>query len=318
MTNIKDNAPQQGFVNIIVLVAVLAVIAGASYFVLTDRSNTPSSQKQEETTTKAAPPAPPADIKNVTTKQEPQKTSAPLPIVGIQADLINALNKSDYPKVESLMSAKVQFIIESSNCCGSINRADAIEQIRRATSGGAKLDFSQEQEKVKQVKQYLAQQGYTNSCTDVVVGIGVVGNKSVLTFCLSQNKVTAIRLASSYVEYGIASPNTAKLTVVSPNGGETLTRGNTYTIKWGNLGLIGPLDIFLVKGGKIQTDIGFAPGAGATAPTSFTWKVDPIGADIINRTIHSLPDGNDYKIRISNQDGDIFDESDVAFSIVSQ
>lgn len=203
------------------------------------------------------------------------------------------------------MSTKIQFTIESSNCCGSISRTEAIEKIKDATSGGVKLDFSQEQEKVKQVKQNLAQQGYTNSCTDVVVGIGIVGNTNVLTFCLSQGKITAVRLAS-------------KLTVVSPNNAEILVRGNTYTIKWNNPDRIGPLDIFLVKGGKIQTDIGFAAGAGATAPTSFTWKVDPIGADLINHTTYSLPDGSDYKIHISNQDGDTFDESDATFSIVSQ
>ena len=308
---------QQGFANIVVMVAVLVIIATAGYFVLVNRSGTSSSQKQPETTN-VAPPESPTDVENVTTKGELQKTPTPPAAASIQTNLISALNKNDYPKIESFMSSKVQFTIESSNCCGSINRSDAIEQIRRATSGGVKLDFSQEQEKVQQIKQYLTQQGYTNACTDVVVGIGVVGNKSALTFCLSQNKITAVRLASSYVEYGVASPNISKLTIVSPNGGETLIRGSTYTIKWNNPDRVGPLDVFLVKGGEIQTDIGFAPGAGATAPTSFTWKVDPIGVDIINRTTYSLPDGNDYKIRINNQDGDIFDESDAVFSIISQ
>ena len=296
---------QQGFVNIIIMLVVLVVIAGAGYFVLVDQSSTPSSQKQPEITTNVTSSKPPANVENFTTKKESQKTPAPLPTMDIKTELINALNKNDYPKIESLMSAKVQFTIESTNCCGSINRTEAIEKIKGATSGGAKLDFSQEQEKVKQIKQNLAQQGYTNSCTYVVVGARIVGNISALTFCLSQNEIIAVRLASI-------------LTVVSPNNAEVLVRGSTYTIKWSNPDRIGPIDIFLVKGGKIQTDIGFAPGAGATAPTSFTWKVDPIGADLINRTTYSLPDGSDYKIRISNQDGDIFDESDVMFSIVSQ
>lgn len=296
---------QQGFVNIIVILVVLGVIASAGYFVFVKQPSISSSQKQPETTTNVTSSEPANNTGEVTTKKEPQKTPAPLPTIDIKAELINALNKNDYLKIESFMSAKVQFTIESSNCCGSINRSDAIEQIKRAMSGGAKLDFSQEQEKVKQVKQNLAQQGYTNSCTDVVVGIGIIGNTSAITFCLSQGKVIAVRLAS-------------KITVVSPNNAEVLVRGSTYIIKWNNPERIGPIDIFLVKGGKIQTDIGFAPGAGATAPTSFTWKVDPIGADLINRTTYSLPDGSDYKIRISNQNGDIFDESDAMFSIVSQ
>lgn len=181
---------QQGFVNILVIVSVLMVIAGVSYFVLIDRLNISSSQKQPEATTNITLPEPPANVEDLTTKKESQKTP---------------------------------------------------------------------------------------------------------------------------------SPNTAQLAVISPNGGETLIRDSTtYTIKWSNPDRIGPLDIFLVKGGKIQVDIGFAPGAGATAPTSFIWKVDPIGIDLTNRTTHPLPDGNDYKIRISNQDGNIFDESDMVFSIVSQ
>ena len=296
---------QQGFVNIIVVLVVLVVIAGAGYLILVDRSSAPSSQKQPEITTNVTSPKPTTNAENTTTKRESQKTPAPLSTMDIKTELINALNKSDYPKIESLMSTKIQFTLESSNCCGSINRAEAIEKIKNATSNGIKLDFSQEQEKVKQVKQNLAQQGYTNSCTYVVVGVRIVGNTSALTFCLSQNEIIAVRLASI-------------LTVVSPNNAEVLVRGSTYTIKWSNTDRIGPIDIFLVKGGKIQTDIGFAPGSGTTAPTSFTWKVDPIGADLINRTTYSLPDGSDYKIRISNQDGDIFDESDVMFSIVSQ
>ncbi len=307
---------QQGFVNIIAVVVVLVIIAGASYFVLVKQTNT--SPQQPQITNEVPTPQPPPNLEKTTTKSEPIKTPTSAQTSNINLELIEALNKNNYSKIENLMSAKVQFTIESFGCCGSINRAEAIEQIKRATSGGAKLDFSQEQEKVKQVKQYLTQQGYVNSCTDVVVGIGVVGVKSVLTFCISQSKIIAIRLASSYAEYGIASPNAAKLTIISPNGGETLVRGTTYTIKWSNPDRIGPLDVFLVKGGKIQTDIGFAPGAGGTAPASFTWKVDPIGADLINRTTYSLPDGNDYKIRINNQDGDIFDESDSVFSIVSQ
>lgn len=106
--------------------------------------------------------------------------------------------------------------------------------------------------------------------------------------------------------------------MLTPNGGETLVRGKTYVITWTNPDHIGPVDIFLVKGGQMQTDAGFAPGAGTTAPTSFTWTVDPITLDLKTRKTHSLPDGDDYKIRVSNQHGDVFDESDAVFSIISE
>ena len=214
------------------------------------------------------------------------------------------------------MATKVQFTIERFDCCGLTNRGEVIEQMKHLMGGGGKLDFSQEQEKVGQVKKYLVERGYINSCTDVVVGIGVIGHKSVLTLCISQDKIIAARLAQSYVEYGITPLRITTLTIVSPNGGEMLVRGSSYIISWNNPDNVGPFDINLMKVGKIRGEVGFAPCSNATH--SFTWKVDPIGADIINRTTYSLPDGNDYKIRISNQDGDIFDESDAAFSIVSQ
>lgn len=307
---------EQGFVNILIVIAVLAVIGGAGYFVLTDRQDTSSSQKQPEATTNGTPPKLPVNTENITNKKEPQKIQVPLSKVSIQTNLTNALNKNDYPKIESFMSAQVQFTIESFDCCGLINRTEVIKQMKYRMTGGGKFDFSQEQEKVKQAKKYLVERGYINSCTDVVIGVGVIGHKSVLTLCISKDKIIAVRLAQSYVEYGIAPPRTATLTILSPNGGETLARGATYTIKWNNPDDVGPFDINLVKNSKIRGEVGFAPGSDAIH--SFTWKVEPIGADIINRTMYSLPDGNDYKIRISNQDGDIFDESDSAFSIVSQ
>ncbi|KKT38951.1 hypothetical protein A2W54_00430 [Candidatus Giovannonibacteria bacterium RIFCSPHIGHO2_02_43_13] len=97
----------------------------------------------------------------------------------------------------------------------------------------------------------------------------------------------------------------ASVKLISPNGGEKLTRGNSYTISWTSVGDVGAIDIFLMKGNLVLGDIGFV-GAYPATPTSFNWKI----AD-------SYVEGGDYKIRVSNQKGTVLDESDMPFNIVA-
>ncbi|MDP3948070.1 MAG: peptidoglycan-binding protein [bacterium] len=108
----------------------------------------------------------------------------------------------------------------------------------------------------------------------------------------------------------VAATTQPSITVTSPNGGEKLVRGNTHIVTWKNPQSIGPLDIFLVKGGKNLGDIGFAAVVGNIVSTSLVWNIG-------SQSYMSYSDGNDYKIRISDQNGGIFDESDAPFSIVA-
>lgn len=64
---------QQGFVNIMVMLVVLVIIAGTGYFVLVDRPNTPSSQKQPEIKTNVISPEPSVNVENVTPKKNLKK-----------------------------------------------------------------------------------------------------------------------------------------------------------------------------------------------------------------------------------------------------
>ena len=91
----------------------------------------------------------------------------------------------------------------------------------------------------------------------------------------------------------------ANITVYSPKGGEHWVMGNTYNIVWGSDGISGNVKIILKKGGAtVKTISNSAPNIG-----TFSWS-----------TGIQAP-GSDYKIRIENSAGAIFDESDKNFSI---
>jgi len=113
--------------------------------------------------------------------------------------------------------------------------------------------------------------------------------------------------ATARVTVGSVS-SVPSITVLSPNGGEVLTKGKNYVVQWSSKGGPGPFDIFLVKDGKILGDIGFVGGVDSS---SFSWTV---GADPISNL---YSDGAGYKIRVSNQNGDIYDDSNAPFSIVA-
>ncbi len=100
----------------------------------------------------------------------------------------------------------------------------------------------------------------------------------------------------------LINPIQPKITITSPNGGNQLTAGSTYSITWAdNLGE--NVSIGLYKGAtKVQTLFTSTASDG-----SESWIVPS-----------NLVAGNDYKLRISNvNNSQIFDESDSFFSITA-
>jgi len=96
---------------------------------------------------------------------------------------------------------------------------------------------------------------------------------------------------------------TTSITVLSPNGGETLPTGSTQIITWTSLGTaaITNVDIALYKGGNpFQNIVSFIANDG-----SYSWLIP-----------NTLAAGTNYKIRIRNSgDVTIYDESNAYFSI---
>ncbi len=100
-------------------------------------------------------------------------------------------------------------------------------------------------------------------------------------------------------------PPQVSLTVTSPNGGEQLKKGSVYRIKWDSTG-VSNVYLKLRKG----TDTYYGNEGAVTGTISnqgyFDWQVPA-----------SLPDGNDYGIRVIEYGGTILDDSNTTFSIVS-
>jgi len=91
------------------------------------------------------------------------------------------------------------------------------------------------------------------------------------------------------------------ITVISPNGGETISQGDTFTVSWTDTDPRNT-QIYLLKGGTTYKTIDLA----ATGTTSYSWIVDS-----------SLPDGNDYQIKLTNIANAYSDISDGYFTIGS-
>ncbi|HPG40252.1 MAG TPA: Ser-Thr-rich GPI-anchored membrane family protein [bacterium] len=96
-----------------------------------------------------------------------------------------------------------------------------------------------------------------------------------------------------------------KLTITSPNGGETWYKNSMQTITWQNTGLVGDeVKIELYKNGTLTTTISET----TVNDDSLLWTIPP-----------ALASGDDYKIHITSTSNDtVWDESDSQFSIIER
>ena len=115
--------------------------------------------------------------------------------------------------------------------------------------------------------------------------------------------------ASNTVSFNVNGDSTqASITVTSPNGGETLKKGSTYTIRWNsNQAASSEVYIKLRKGG--DTYQGTEGSVVTDTPNTgrYNWTIPT-----------TLPAGSDYAIRvISSSATGVLDDSDSTFNIVS-
>ena len=104
--------------------------------------------------------------------------------------------------------------------------------------------------------------------------------------------------------YYPASVSPPSITVISPNGGETLTVNSQITISWQSSGSASPTVLLEVRKG-LSPYIMISSAAPNTG--SYPWTV-----------VAGLGGMNDLKIRVTDQDNrDLYDESDNYFSVVS-
>lgn len=97
-----------------------------------------------------------------------------------------------------------------------------------------------------------------------------------------------------------------RITVSSPNGGESWAIGSTQTIQWSYAGDLGStVDVQLYKGGVLWSNLARAVPVGAGGVGSFTWKINEV-----------LSAASDYKIRVkSTTDATMSDISDAPFEL---
>ncbi len=91
-----------------------------------------------------------------------------------------------------------------------------------------------------------------------------------------------------------------QIRVNSPNGGEILIKGTKYAITWTSQNLTGNVQIDLFKGGSNFLSI----AADALNTGSRVFDPSP-----------SLPDGQDYRVRVSSKSGGVSDFSDANFEL---
>jgi hypothetical protein len=92
----------------------------------------------------------------------------------------------------------------------------------------------------------------------------------------------------------------ATITITYPHGGETLIKGQNYTITWASSNVTGNVQIDLYKGGSFYQQLA------ASDPNDGSYPFNPPS---------SFSDGNDYKIGISAMGGSVSDFSDNFFTI---
>ena len=108
-----------------------------------------------------------------------------------------AVNDKDFSKVETLMAAKVFYVVDASDCCGDITRKEAVEHLQNYIRNVKSFDFDQEQQVVRQMKVNLAG-------TFAKYTIGIADNKMVLSYHLNkQGKVDDVMLSASHLMYDL-------------------------------------------------------------------------------------------------------------------
>jgi len=108
-----------------------------------------------------------------------------------------ALNDKNFAKVESLMAARIYYVIDASDCCGDITRKETVGNLQNYIHGVKSFNFDQNQQVVRQMKVNLAS-------TFSKYTIGIADNQMVLSYHLDQQgKVDDLMLSASHLMYDL-------------------------------------------------------------------------------------------------------------------
>jgi hypothetical protein len=114
-----------------------------------------------------------------------------------------------------------------------------------------------------------------------------------------------VRLSAIAVLLLLAPLAAATITVISPNGGETMVLGQTWPIAWTATGVNGNVKIQLIKPGGALIGV-IAPSL-AHGSSPFPWT--------IGLTSSGMAAAGNYKVRVISLDGSVMDESNNLFTL---
>jgi hypothetical protein len=128
------------------------------------------------------------------------------------------------------------------------------------------------------------------------------GTKYILFFADATNLVSESNEGNNIASKAVTVNAPPYITVLSPNGGNSLTAGNSYTISWTD-NISENVKIELYKGSSFHSTI----TSSTSSNGSYTWILPT-----------ALPAGNDYRIRIASVNtGSLYDDSNSVFGIVA-
>ena len=108
-----------------------------------------------------------------------------------------AVNSKDFAKIESLMSARIYYVVDASDCCGDITKKEAVAHLKNYIRDAKSFDFDQNQQVIRQMNVNLAD-------TFAKYTIGIANNRMVLSYHLDkQGKVDDLMLSASHLMYDL-------------------------------------------------------------------------------------------------------------------
>ncbi|MBU2632718.1 hypothetical protein KKG52_03300 [Patescibacteria group bacterium] len=167
----------------IVSVISLLIVAGGAYYFGFQKSATNNAQEVSITPTEAE------KTPSITT---PSTTPTTKPEINVSEQIIAAIKSKNTQALEGYMTSIVQVRLESSGCCGSISKTEAINQLAYLNQAvGWSFDPT------NPILVNIAAKApnyYGNGWI-----VGVASNEYVISFKLNdQNKIEAYNMASSY------------------------------------------------------------------------------------------------------------------------
>jgi len=173
--------PQKTNWTVLVAVIVIGLIAIAAIWwypqwSASDEGNTTVINSQPAVTSGVTPTPTSTATTSPTTTATPTPTATAVVVTNAGKTFEAALNNKDFAEAQTVLADNVNYIVEATECCGLITAAEAMTHLEDYIAGYTSINWSQDQQLVKQLKTNFPQ----NFPADNVVGIA--DNERVIAY----------------------------------------------------------------------------------------------------------------------------------------